>query len=48
MTNLLKVYNKLNSTQYMILNSLKSFCGDYLQPRIINDYKNEVVDRDIF
>ena len=48
MTNLLKVYNKLNSTQYMILNSLKLFCGDYLQPRIINDYKNEVVDRDIF
>ncbi len=48
MANLLKVYDKLTTTQYMILNSLRSFCGSYLKPRVINDYKNEIVDREIF
>ena len=48
MANLLKVYNKLSTTQNIILNSVKSFCADYLKPRVIQDYKNEVVDRNIF
>lgn len=34
MANLLKVYGNLSTTQNMILNSLRSFCVDYLQPRI--------------
>ena len=48
MVNILKVYGKLSTTQNMILNSLRSFCVDYLQPRVKNDYRNEVVDRNIF
>ena len=48
MVNLLKVYNKLSTTQNMVLDSVRAFCGDYLKPRVINDYKNEVVDREIF
>ncbi len=48
MANLLKVYGNLSTTQNMILNSLRSFCVDYLQPRVKNDYRNEVVDRNIF
>ena len=48
MTNLLKVYNKLSTTQNLLLNSVRSFCVDYLKPRVIEDYKNETVDRNIF
>ena len=45
MANLLKVYGNLSTTQNMILNSLRSFCVDYLQPRVKNDYRNEYVFR---
>ena len=48
MTNLLKVYNKLSTTQNLLLNSVRSFCVDYLKPRVMEDYKNETVDRNIF
>ena len=48
MANLLKVYNKLSTTQNLLLNSIRSFCVDYLKPRVIEDYKNETVDRNIF
>ena len=48
MSNLLKVYGNLSSTQKVILNSINSFCQAELKPRIIQDYKNEIVDRNIF
>ena len=48
MTNLLKVYGKLSTTQNLLIHSVKAFCSDYLKPRVMNDYKNEIVDRDIF
>jgi len=32
----------------MIIESSKAFANQYLKPRIINDYKNEVVDKNIF
>ena len=48
MANLLNVYSRLSTTQNIILNSVKSFCLDYLKPRVINDYKNETMDRKIF
>ena len=41
MANLLKVYNKLSTTQNLLLNSVRSFCVDYLKPREIEDHKNE-------
>lgn len=48
MTNLLKVYGKLTTTQNLLIHSVKAFCSDYLKPRVMNDYKNEVVDKEIF
>lgn len=48
MTNLLKVYGKLSTTQNLLIHSVKAFCSDYLKPRVMNDYKNEIVDRQIF
>lgn len=48
MTNLLKVYGKLTTTQNLLIHSVKAFCSDYLKPRVMNDYKNEIVDREIF
>ena len=48
MVNLLKVYGNLSNTQKVILNSMNSFCKEYLKPRVRNDYKNEVMDRSIF
>lgn len=48
MTNLLKVYGKLTTTQNLLINSVKAFCSDYLKSRVMNDYKNEIVDREIF
>jgi glutaryl-CoA dehydrogenase len=38
----------LRPEQKMIIESTKAFANQYLKPRIINDYKNEVVDRNIF
>jgi len=48
MANLLKVYGNLSTTQNLLIHSVKAFCSDYLKPRVMNDYKNEIVDRDIF
>ena len=48
MTNLLKVYGKLSTTQNLLIHSVKAFCSDYLKPRVMNDYKNEIVDKEIF
>ena len=48
MSNLLKVYKNLSNTQQLILKSTQSFCNTELKPRIINDYKNEIIDRSIF
>tara|TARA_B100000524_G_scaffold344940_1_gene242890 strand:- start:952 stop:2100 length:1149 start_codon:yes stop_codon:yes gene_type:complete len=48
MSNLLKVYKNLSNTQQLILKSTQSFCNTELKPRIINDYKNEIIDRNIF
>lgn len=38
----------MSSTQKMIVESVNSFCKSELKPRVINDYKNEIVDRNIF
>ena len=48
MFNLLKVTRNLTSEQKMIIDSTKKFAQDYLKPRVINDYKKEVVDKSIF
>lgn len=42
-------YNKrLTNEQRLIIDSTKKFCKSYLEPRVINDYKNETVDRQLF
>ena len=46
--NFLKLEKVLSSEQKMIIDSTKAFANQYLKPRIINDYKNEVVDKSIF
>lgn len=48
MINLIKFSKRISNEQKMIIESTKKFCQAYLQPRVINDYKNEVIDRDIF
>ena len=48
MINILKVGQNLNQTQRLITDSVKSFCQYELKPRVINDYKNEVVDKTVF
>ena len=48
MFNLLKLTRKLTSEQKIIIDSTKKFCQDYLKPRVINDYKNEIIDKSIF
>ena len=48
MFNLLKFTRNLTSEQKMIIDSTKKFAQDYLKPRVINDYKKEVVDKSIF
>ena len=32
----------------MIIESVKNFCKDKLKLRVIYDYKNEIVDRNLF
>lgn len=39
---------KISNEQRMIIESTKKFCKSYLEPRVINDYKNEIIDRKIF
>jgi glutaryl-CoA dehydrogenase len=46
--NFLKLEKNLRPEQKMIIESSKAFANQYLKPRIINDYKNEVVDKNIF
>jgi glutaryl-CoA dehydrogenase len=46
--NFLKLEKVLSSEQKMIIDSTKSFANQYLKPRILNDYKNEIVDKNIF
>ncbi len=46
--NFLKLKNTLTNEQKMIIDSVKAFSESYLKPRVIQDYKNEVVDRSIF
>jgi len=46
--NFLKLEKVLSSEQKMIIDSTKAFANQYLKPRIINDYKNEIVDKSIF
>jgi glutaryl-CoA dehydrogenase len=48
MINILRLSKNLSSTQKMIVESVNSFCKSELKPRVINDYKNEIVDRNIF
>ena len=48
MINILKSDRGLNTTQKLIIDSVKSFCKSELKPRVINDYKQEVIDRNIF
>lgn len=48
MINLIKFSKRISNEQKMIIESTNKFCQAYLQPRVINDYKNEVIDRDIF
>lgn len=46
--NFLNLEKILRPEQKMIIDSTKAFVNEYLKPRIINDYKNEVVDKNIF
>lgn len=48
MFNLLKFTRNLTSEQKMIIDSTKKFAQEYLKPRVINDYKKEIVDKSIF
>ena len=48
MINLFKNYKKLTTTQGLIIDSVKAFCNSELKPRVTQDYKNEIVDRNIF
>ena len=48
MINILKINGNLSETQRLIVQSVKSFCREELKPRVISDYKNEVVDKSIF
>ena len=48
MINILRLASNLTNTQNLIIDSVKHFCQDKLKPRVVNDFKNEVVDRQIF
>ena len=48
MINILKIKRNLTETQKLVIESVKSFCKSELKPRVIKDYKNEVVDKNIF
>lgn len=48
MINILRVNRNLTETQKLVLESVKAFCASELKPRVIQDYKNEVVDKSIF
>ena len=48
MLNIFKTNKGLTVTQNMIIDSVKHFCRDKLKPRVILDYKNEIIDRSLF
>ena len=48
MINLFKNHKNLTTTQGLIIDSVKAFCNSELKPRVAHDYKNEIVDRNIF
>ena len=48
MLNILRLGEKVSSTQKMIIESVQAFCKTELKPRVIQDYKHEVVDKTLF
>jgi|TARA_Y100000816_G_scaffold196064_1_gene143320 glutaryl-CoA dehydrogenase len=48
MINILRINRNLTETQKLVIESVKSFCKAELKPRVIKDYKDEVVDKKIF
>ena len=48
LANFFRLSKRLSSEQRLIIDSVNRFSKEYLQPRVINDYKNEIVDRTIF
>ena len=48
MINILNIGKNFTTTQKLIIESVKDFCKSELKPRVINDYKKEIVDRNIF
>jgi glutaryl-CoA dehydrogenase len=46
--NFIKLSDKLNTEQKLIINSTRSFAESYLKPRVIDDYQNENTDKEIF
>lgn len=47
MMHLLRLHARRTPTQVAIIDSVKKFCKQELQPRVRNDYSDEVVDRSI-
>ena len=48
MLNILRLGDKVSSTQKMVIDSVQAFCKTELKPRVIKDYKDEVVDKTLF
>ena len=48
LSNFFRLTKNLSSEQKLIIDSVNRFSKEYLKPRVINDYKNEIVDKDIF
>ena len=48
MLNILRLGEKVSSTQKMVIESVQAFCKTELKPRVIQDYKHEVVDKTLF
>lgn len=48
MLNILQLAKNLTPTQHMLIESVQQFCKHELRPRILRDYREEIVDRSIF
>ena len=48
MIHILNFGKRLSEEQKIIVRSTKSFCENYLKPRVIQDYNKERIDRNIF
>ena len=46
--NFLRLNNKLSTEQKLIIDSVSKFSKDFLKPRVVNDYGEEIVDKNIF